>query len=125
MHRILAAPAAVLGLVLADDAHLGHPVDQVGHGRTAGLGHLLQGHVGILDHIMQDRRRQALVVQAQAGKDIGHGDGMGQVGFAGGALLVKMGLFSQGDGAADQRHLGLGTFLSQVLQPCLIVYLAG
>jgi len=42
----------------------------------------------VFDHVVQDRRDQSVGVESQAGENFGGGDGMGDVGFAGFALLA-------------------------------------
>ena len=73
--------AVVLGLGLVAGlegqvVELGDPVHEARDLLAEGLAHLLQRGTGVLDGVVQQGRAQRLGVQAHAGADLGHADGM-------------------------------------------------
>ncbi len=63
---------------------------------------------GVLDHVVQQRRDDGRVVELQVGEDGGDFERMGEIGFAGGALLVAVRLHGIDVGAIEQRLVRLG-----------------
>ncbi len=55
---------------------LGDAIDQAGDLVAERLAHLLERRGGVLDRVVQQRRAQRLGVEAHAGADLGHADGM-------------------------------------------------
>ena len=74
---------------------LAHALHQIGDGGGKLPGHVLVGHVGVLDGVVQQGGDNGLGVQMQlVGHDLRHGDGMCDVGRAVLALLLAMMLHS-------------------------------
>ena len=67
----------------------------------------VDGHPGVLDRIVQQGGGDGGVVQAEAGEDGGHGQGVGDVGLAGFAHLALVGPFGHVEGPDDHGRLGL------------------
>ena len=99
--------AVVLGLRLVaalerDPGELGHAVDQAGD-LFAELGlDLVQARGGVLDGVVQQRRAQRRGVQAHAGADLGHADGVRDEVLAGLAALVGVVLAGEQERAQDR-----------------------
>ena len=69
------------------------------------------GGVGILDRVVQERRRDGGVVELQLGEDRGHLQGMRDIGVAGVPLLLAVRLHGVDVGAVEQVLIGLGIIL--------------
>ena len=96
-------------LVLEGDlGQLGDAIHQFGNRGSELLGQGLLVDTGILDHIMQHGRHQALMVHMHVGEDVGDRQGMGNVGFAGAPTLAVVGLLGIVEGALDLLDLALG-----------------
>jgi len=80
----------VLGRLEFDLVELGDAVHQVGDRLAEGVRDLGLGDRGVLHHVVQQRRHQCLPVQAPAREDLGHGERMRHIGFAGLARLAGM-----------------------------------
>ena len=99
----------LLGL-LGDEVEaldLGQAIDQAA---DLGAEHLVDfgpRRVGILDHVVQQRRRDGRVVELQVGQDGGDFERMGEIGRAGGALLVAVRLHRIDVRAVEQRLVRL------------------
>ena len=91
------------GLIL-DPAQFGDAVNQAGNLPAEFLFNLLQGHRGIFDYIMQQRRRDGVGVDLQFRQDPGHAQRVVDIVFAGNPVLSLMGLRSQGKGFLQQRN---------------------
>jgi hypothetical protein len=63
---------------------------------------------GVLDDVVQQRRLDRGRVEMQAGQDLGHGNGMGDVRIAVAAQLALMGLGAELVGCADARQVACG-----------------
>ena len=61
---------------------LGDPLHQVGHGGAEAFGHLLMGGLGVLDGVVEEGRHDGVAVQPQFGHQVGHLQGVGDVGGA-------------------------------------------
>jgi hypothetical protein len=59
----------------------------------------------VLDHVVQDRRHQALVIHAHAGEYARHRNGVIDIGFAGEAALALVGLGTKQVGPVDLADL--------------------
>ena len=69
------------------------------------LGHLLQRHVRVLDHVVQDRRHQGRVIQMHFGQDSRHGQRVIDVRLAGLAVLPFVPLRTELVGVLHLVHL--------------------
>ncbi len=99
--------ADVLGLLLLDRAEghlrqLGDAVDQEGDFVAELLADLLDGQLGVLDHVVQQGRGQGGAVEAKIGADVGGADRMVDVGLAARPQLVLMLGGRHVEGADDQ-----------------------
>ena len=77
----------------------------------SGAEHLVDlgpGRVGVLDHVVQQRRRDRGVVELQLGEDRGDFERVRKIGIARGALLVAVRLHGIDVGAVEQRLVRLG-----------------
>ena len=87
---------------------LGHAVDQARDLVAELCRHLLDGDRGVLDDVVQQRRRDRLVIHLEVGQDSGDGQRVLDVRLAGGAALALVG----GDGelvdAHQRRRIGGG-----------------
>ena len=108
--------AVVLGLALVaalegDPGQLGHPVDELGDLLAELDADLLEAGAGVLDRVVQQRRAERLGVEAHAGTDLGHADGVGDELVAGTAQLVGVAVAGEVEGtghrgAIDRRQRG-------------------
>ena len=64
--------------------------------------------VGVLDGVVQQRRRDGGVVELEVGQDRRDFERMGEIGIAGGALLLAMRLHGVDIGAVEQLLVGVG-----------------
>ena len=62
---------------------------------------------GVLDRVVQQRRRDGGVVELQVGQDRGDFERMGEIGIARGALLLAMRLHGVDIGAVEQLLVGV------------------
>ena len=98
--------AEVFGLLFGFAAELnlrelGHAFDQIGHLRTKLFDQLLFGNTTVFDDIVHQRRHQALRIESKGGENAGDRYRMGNVGFAGSAVLAFVGITGQHIGFAD------------------------
>ncbi|MNZ73678.1 hypothetical protein D3C78_921000 [compost metagenome] len=120
-----------LGLGLGLEVHLGQladPVHQFGDGLAELRVEGFLGDAGVLDHVMQHRGHQALMVHVHVGEDAGYSQRMGDVGFAAAAALPVMGLLGIEVGSAHQvdlvgaevgrKSFGKGVYARQGFTPC-------
>ena len=63
--------------------------------------------VGVLDRVVQQRGGERDVVEAEVGDDQRHAERVGDVGLAGAADLVAVGVAGDVVGVLDQRGVGL------------------
>lgn len=97
-----------LGLGLGLEVHLGQladPVDQFRDGLAELRGERFLGDAGVLDHVVQHRGHQTLMVHVHVGEDIGDRQRVGHVRLAAAAALPVVGLLGVVVGAADQVDL--------------------
>ena len=104
--------AQVLGLLglLGDEVELlelGQALDQAADVVAEQPVDLGARGVGILDRVVQQRRRDGGVVELEVGEDRGDFERMGEIGVARGALLLAMGLHGIDIGAVEQVLVGL------------------
>ena len=86
---------------------LGDPFHQVGHGGAELLGDLVVGGVGVLDTVMEQGGNDGVHVQPQIGYQLGHGNGVGDIGlpcFAQLLAMVGIGVFKKPPAAVWYRH---------------------
>ena len=105
--------AQVLGLLglLGDEVEpleLGQALDQRADVLPEHLVDLGPGGGGILDGVVQERGRDGGVVELEIGQDRRDFERMGEVGIAGGTLLLAMRLHGVDVGAVEQRLAGVG-----------------
>ena len=100
-----------LGGFAAAELHLvelGQAVDHLGHDAAELLVEFGLADGSVFQRVVQQGGAQGVRVELPAGADERHRDGMGDVGFAAGALLAAVGLLGQPEGAADALQVGLG-----------------
>ena len=119
--------AEVLGLLglLGDEIELldlGEAVDQRADLLAELLVDLGARDVGVLDHVVQQRRRDRGVVELELGQDGGDFEGMGEIGIARGALLVAVRLHGVDVGAVEQRLVGAGVVLLDPLDQLVLAH---
>jgi hypothetical protein len=100
-HRLGLRGVAVLDLV-----ELGHAVDEHGDLIAELLGQLLERVLGVFDGVVQQRRGDRHGGHPQLGEDLGHRDGVGDVGLAAAPLLPPVGALGHGVGAFDHGEIG-------------------
>ena len=100
---------------------LGQALDQRADVLAEHLVDLGAGGGGILDGVVQQRRGDGGVVELEVGQDRRDFERMGEIGVAGGALLLAMRLHGVDIGAVEQRLVGVGVVaahpLDQVVLP--------
>ena len=104
--------AQVLGLLglLGDEVELlelGEALDQRADVGAEHLVDLGAGRRGVLDRVVQQRRRDGGIVELEVGQDGGDFERMGEIRIAGGALLLAMRLHGVDIGAVEQRLVGV------------------
>ena len=118
--------AQVLGLLgLARDQielfQLGQALDQMADVGAEDLVDLGARRRRVLDGVVQERRRDGGVVELEVGQDGRDLERMGEIGVAGGALLLAMRLHGVDVGAVEQRLVGVRVVaadpLDQVVLP--------
>jgi hypothetical protein len=99
----LAEVLGVLGVVglQLDARQLGDAVDQPRDLLAEEMLDLLEGCLGILDRIVEQRRDDGGAVQLHLGQDAGDLEGMAEIGVAGGPLLGAVGLHRKNIGAVE------------------------
>ena len=120
----LAEVLRLLGL-LGDEVELldlGQAVDQVADLLAELLVDLGARDVGVLDHVVQQRRDDGGIVELELGQDGRDFEGMGEVGIAGGALLVAVRLHGVDVGAVEQRLVGAGVVFLDPLDQLVLAH---
>ena len=112
--------SVVLGLALVaalegDPGELGDPVDELGDGVAEQLLHLIQAGARVLHRVVQQRRTQRLGVEAEAGADLRHLDGVGDEVLPGAPPLVRVTLAGEREGTLDCFGVDLSRSLDAVL----------
>jgi hypothetical protein len=102
-----------------DGADLGHPLDDVRHLGAEGLADALDGGEGVLDDIVQQAGGDADHVQLQLGEDVGHFQGVDEVGLARMAHLPLVFEGGKHVGPAQQLQIGLGAVAADFFQQIL------
>ena len=95
-------------LAVGDLVELGHPVDEPRDLVAEVAAQLRQLVVGVLDRVVQQRRRERGRRHPELGEDRRHGEGMRDVGVAGEAHLPAVVLLGHEVGALDDGQVGLG-----------------
>ena len=91
----------LLAALELDLVELGYRIDDLGHAVTEARGDLVFGDGRVFDDVVQDRRDDGVGVDAQTRQNFGCGDRVGNVGFAGIALLAAVGLGAEFCGEAN------------------------
>jgi hypothetical protein len=86
---------------------LGQALDQRADIRAEHLVDLGAGGGGVLDGVVQERRRDGRVVELEIGEDRGDLERMGKIGIAGGAPLLTVRLHGVDVGPVEQRFAGI------------------
>ncbi len=79
-----------LAVLELDLIELADAVDQLGDHLAEDRGDFGLGRRRVFDDIVQNRRDQRVGIQTQVGEDVGHRHRVGDVGFAGDALLAAV-----------------------------------
>ena len=87
---------------------LGEALDQMTDIGTEDLVDLGPRGRRVLDGVVQERRRDGGVVELEVGQNGRHFKRMAEIGVAGGALLLAVGLHGVDIGAVEQRLVGVG-----------------
>ena len=106
----LAEVFGLLGLLgdQIEPLELGQPIDQRADIRAEHLVDFGAGRRGVLDRVVQERRRDGRVIELEVGEDGRHFERMGKIRVAGGAFLLAMRLHGVDIGAVKQRLVGRG-----------------
>ena len=109
----LAQGLGLSGGTVAHLVELGHAVDQVRDGLAEVRGKFLQGVVGVLDRVVQQRGDQRWRRHTHLGEDRRDGHRVGDIRFTGLAHLPPVTLFSLAVGALNDTDVGLGMIGAQ------------
>ena len=91
-----------------DLSQFGDPVHQHGHFPAEDVLQLVQGHIRIFHHIMQEGSGQRHIVHLELSQDRSHSQRMDDIGFPGSAFLLGMGFRREVVGFPDEFHLPRG-----------------
>ena len=106
-----------------DPRQLADALHQVGHRGGEELGDLLMGGPGVLDAVVEQGTDDGLGVQVQLlGDDLGHRQGMDDIGLAALALLALMGLLGKVESGPDLLQVGAGIVLPHRLFEPFILF---
>ena len=113
--------ADVLGLLLlvrvgGELGQLRDAVHEVGDFRAEVLLDVGQGLVGVLRHVVEQRRLDRGEVQGHLGERLGRGDRVSDVGLAGGPALVAVGHDREVERALHRPEVGLGVMAGDLRQ---------
>ena len=102
--------AQILGLRLSpafelDLGELGDAIHQLGDFLTENLRQLVFGHAGILDHIVENGGGNRFVIETHFRHDTGHRQWMGDIGIAGLAALLLVGIGAQQKRPVNLLHM--------------------
>jgi len=113
-HEQLAEILGLLGLGRGElqVGQLGDAIDQVGHVIAELRRDVLPGRASILDRVVQKRGDDGRIVQPHFREDRGDGDGMGEIGLAGMAVLPFVHPAAIVIGRADQLCIGAGVIVA-------------
>ena len=107
-----------------DPGQLADALHQVRHGGRGELGHVLIGGGGVLNDIVEQRRLDRLGVQMQFLRhDLGHGQGVGDIGLAAFAALVAVLLFGKFIGSADMVKIRAGIVRPDGIFQMLVLFI--
>ena len=84
-----------------DAVELGQAVDHLGDLAAEFLGQFVLGRAGVFEHVVQQRGGDGIGIHAPLDDGAGNRQRMRDVGFAGHALLVRMGVGREGVGLLD------------------------
>ena len=114
-HQHLAQGGGLLGLlgVELEAIEFGDAVDDGGDVGPEVLGDVGQGDVGVLHRVVEEGGGDRHVVEPEAGQDAGHRQRVADVGVAGAAHLVLVGLLGEVEGPLDPARLPLGVALQE------------
>ena len=107
-HDHLAHGLGLGGVAVGHLVELGDAVDEHRDLTAEVLLQLGEAVGGVLDGVVQQRRRQRRRGHAELGEDRGDGQRVGDVGVAGLALLAPVGLLGDDVGPLDDGEVGLG-----------------
>ena len=97
----------LLGVEL-EPVELGHTVDDRGNVFAERVDEVGERQLGVLDRVVQQRARERDVVEAEVGEDHRHTERVRDVGVAGAAHLIAVGVAGDDVGTLDQRNVGVG-----------------
>src|SRR5665647_3189302 len=100
--------AARGGFPVRDPVQLGHAVDKLRDLLAEVLTQLVEGVLGVLHRVVQQRRGQGRWGHPEVGEDRRDGDGVGDVGVTAAPRLAAVGLLRGRVGALQQPDVGLG-----------------
>ncbi len=101
---------------------LGQAFDQAADVLAEKLVDLGPGGVGILDGVVQQRRGDGRIVELEVGQDRRNLERMGEIGVAGGPLLLAMGLHGVDIGAIQQRLVGIGVVAAHPVDQVVLAH---
>ena len=104
---------------------LGDALDQLRHGLAELCGDIVKRGVGVLDAVVQKGREDGVGIQADLGHDLGHGQGVDDIGRAVLALLALVFFIGISHRPLHALQIGIGCVLGDGLHHCLIVVLKG
>lgn len=93
---------------VVDLLELGDAVDQVTDLVAELLPHLIEGHLGVLDRVVEQRGGQGRRLGAELGEDQGDGEGVGDVRLTALAHLAAVGGLGEDVGLAQDGQVGVG-----------------
>ena len=98
----LDAAALLLGDAQGQAVELGQALDELGGFLAEALGDLLVGDAAVLLHVVQEGGDERRLVELEAGDELRHLEGMGDVGVAGAAHLAGMALIGKRVGITNE-----------------------
>ena len=83
---------------------------------------LVARRLGVLDRVVQQRRRDGRVVELEVGQDRRDFERMGEIGIARGALLLAVGLHGVDVGAVEQFLVDLGIIFAHPIDEIVLAH---